>query len=231
MSTRIDFHSHIIPGADHGCATVHEAAQQLIMMKNAGIGTVVATPHFYPEQHNVSNFLSRVDLGVKNLRNEYPQGAPRLLLGAEVLLCPSLHKMPDLEKLCIRGTRVLLLELPLTGCTQTLVDTVEAMLALDYTVVLAHIDRYLPSEQESIDHLLEMGAWAQVNASSLKGLFARNRLMPYLKSGRVVALGSDLHGTDKKAIADYAALCKLPNGLFDWICDQSEALLQGAEEI
>ena len=86
MSTRIDFHSHIIPGADHGCATSKEAAEQLIMMKNAGIGTVVATPHFYPEQHRIDDFMSRVDVGVASLQQAYAEEAPRILLGAEVLL-------------------------------------------------------------------------------------------------------------------------------------------------
>ena len=231
MSTRIDFHSHIIPGADHGCATAKEAAEQLIMMKNAGIGTVVATPHFYPEQHRIDEFISCVDAGVASLRQEYAEEAPRILLGAEVLLFPNLHKMPDLEKLCIRGTRVMLLELPFTGCNQALVDTVECMIDQGYTIVLAHIDRYLQHDREAIDHLLNIGAWAQVNASSLKGLLGRKRLMPYLESGKVVAFGSDLHGTEKAAIADYVALRKLPNGLFDWICERSEDLLQGAQEI
>lgn len=231
MSTRIDFHSHIIPGADHGCASATEATQQLIMMKNAGIGTVVATPHFYPAQHDVEDFLLRLENGIKLLREVRPADAPRLLLGSEVLLCPGLHKMPGVETLCIRGTRTMLLELPFTGCTQELIDSVEDILSYGYTVVLAHINRYLQNDEDAIDYLLRMGAWAQINASSLRGILGRKRLMPYVESGSVVAFGSDLHGTDKKAIADFAALQKLPPDLLDWIFQKSEALLEGAETI
>ncbi len=231
MSTGIDFHSHIIPGADHGCAASEEAAQQLIMMRNAGIATVVATPHFYPAQHEVKDFLARVNAGVARLLPKRPADAPRLLLGAEVLLCPNLHEMPDFDRLCIRGTRVLLLELPFSGCNDALFETVGEILALGYTVVLAHIDRYVRNYGDQIDRLLSMGAWAQVNASSLTGFFDRKRLMPYLLSEHVVAFGSDLHGQDQKAINAYAALQKLPHGLFDRICERTSALLEGAETV
>lgn len=229
MSTGIDFHSHIIPGADHGCASSDEAVQQLIMMRNAGIATVVATPHFYPAQHDVEDFLARVDFGVERLLSKLPENAPSLHLGAEVLLCPRLHKMDGFESLCIRGTRVMLLELPFSGCNKDMIETVGDMLDLGYTIVLAHIDRYIKNFSDQIDCLLEMGAWAQINASSLKGFFDRKRLMPYLESGRVVAFGSDLHGADQKAMDAYAALAKLPNGLFDRVCEQTRMLLENAE--
>ncbi len=231
MSMGVDFHSHIIPGADHGCSSSDGAVQQLIMMKNAGIATVVATPHFYPAQHDVEDFLARVDFGVGRLLPKRPDDAPRMHLGAEVLLCPRLHKMDGFEKLCIRGTRVMLLELPFTGCNASMIETVGDILDLGYTVVLAHIDRYIKNFADQIDCLLDMGALAQINASSLKGFFDRKRLMPYLESGRVVAFGSDLHGADQKAMDAYSALQKLPNDLFDRICEQSEALLQGAQKV
>ena len=228
MSTGIDFHSHIIPGADHGCSSSDEAVQQLIMMRNAGIATVVATPHFYPAQHDVADFFARVDFGMGRLSPKRPEDAPRLHLGAEVLLCPRLHKMDGFEQLCIRGTRVMLLELPFSGCNRDMIDTVGDMLDLGYTVVLAHIDRYIKNFDDQIDELLDMGALAQINASSLKGFFDRKRLMPYLESDRVVAFGSDLHSTDQKALDAYAALQKLPNGLFDRICARSAELLADA---
>ncbi len=229
MITGIDFHSHIIPGADHGCAASDEAARQLTMMRNAGIATVVATPHFYPAQHDVKDFLARVDFGVERLLTKRPADSPALCLGAEVLLCPDLHRMPDFDQLCIRGTNVLLLELPFRGCTDKMMETVGEILDLGYTVVLAHIDRYVRICGDQIDELLDMGAWAQINASSMTGFFERKRLMPYLSGGRVVAFGSDLHGTDQKTMDAYAALQKLPNGLFERICQQSAKLIENAE--
>ena len=231
MRRGIDFHAHIIPGADHGCAASDEAARQLIMMNQAGIATVVATPHFYPAQHEVEDFLARVDFGMERLLTKLPPEAPRLYLGAEVLLCPNLHKMPGFEKLCIRGTRVMLLELPFTGCNDALFETVQEILEREYTVVLAHIDRYIKAYGDQIHALLDMGALAQINASSLNGWLARKRMLPYLKDQRVVAFGSDLHREDADAMAAYAALQKLPDDLFSRICERTAELLTEAVEI
>jgi len=231
MSRSIDFHAHIVPFADHGCSSTEEAAKQLLMMQKAGIETVVATPHFYPAQDNVEEFIARVDDGMRTLMPSVPEHTPKIFLGAEILLCPSIHKMPDFEKLCIRGTKVCLLELPINGCTDDLFETVDDILSLGYTVVLAHINRYLSSFADQIEYLLDMGALAQVNASSLKGFWSRRRLLPYLESGCVVALGSDLHGQDQKAIDAFAALSKLPNDLFARICEKSAELLAEAKEV
>lgn len=230
MSTAIDFHAHIVPFADHGCVSTEEAINQLLMMQRAGIQTVVATPHFYPAQDNVAEFIARVDDGMRSLMAQRPEHAPKIFLGSEILLCPSIHKMPGFDQLCIRGTKVCLLELPINGCTDDLMETVEDILSLDYTVVLAHINRYLHSFADQIDYLLDMGALAQVNATSLKGFWNRRRVLPYLESGCVVALGSDLHGQDQKTMDAYAALSKLPNDLFSLICEKSAELLTNAQE-
>ena len=227
--TGIDFHAHIVPAADHGCKSLSQAEKQLLMMKDAGIGTVVATPHFYPSAHNVHAFLSRREEGLKQLRTVSPADRPKIIAGAEVLLCQNLHSMPDFDRLCIPGTRVLLLELPYSDITNDILFTVEAILDLDYTVVLAHIDRYLPKYEKEIAFLLSIGALAQINVSSLHGFFARKRILPYLDQNYVVAFGSDMHGTDKDAMANYAALRNLPNQIFETVCRRTACLLENAE--
>ena len=55
----IDFHAHVLPGMDHGCKNITECKKQLSLAMSAGVSTVVATPHFYPHQHNVASFISR----------------------------------------------------------------------------------------------------------------------------------------------------------------------------
>lgn len=231
MNTAVDFHAHIVPFADHGCASVEEAVNQLRMMQRVGIETVVATPHFYPAQHNVDEFIARVDHGMRELLPHLPENAPKILCGAEILLCPSIHKMPGFEQLCIRGTKICLLELPINGCTDDLFETVDNILSMDYTVVLAHINRYMHSFADQIEYLLDMGALAQVNAASLKSFWNRRRMIPYMESGHVVALGTDLHGQEQKTIDAYAALSKLPNDLFSRISERSKTLLAEATEV
>ena len=90
----------------------------------------------------------------------------------------------------------MLLEMPNVGAwSDRLIATVEALMDKGIVILLAHIDRYIRDYEEDIDRLLSMGAKAQINASSLMSFFSRRRLMPYLHSGAVDALGSDLHNS------------------------------------
>ena len=41
-----DFHSHVLPGADHGSDSVETSERQLELVDGAGIDRVVAAPHF-----------------------------------------------------------------------------------------------------------------------------------------------------------------------------------------
>lgn len=225
-----DLHSHILPKADHGSSSLQETAEQLRMLKNAGIDTVVATPHFYPAEHDFSVFSKRVQNATSQILTIPLAERPRIVLGAEVLVCTSLHRHPDLDRLCIAGTRTLLLELPLSGCNAEILQTVEDLIQKGYTVVLAHIDRYIKRYGDQIDALLSLGALAQINANSLKSFWDRRRLTPYLESPCVVGFGTDLHGTDRHAIVAYEALRHLPFDWFSQITERSNILLAGAEK-
>ena len=55
----IDFHAHILPGADHGSDGLETSLRQLALAEEAGVDTIVATPHFYPQSDSFSEFLRR----------------------------------------------------------------------------------------------------------------------------------------------------------------------------
>ena len=57
----IDFHSHILPGVDHGSSGIQETADQMRMIQVYGVDTMVATPHFYPNEHGIESFLDRTN--------------------------------------------------------------------------------------------------------------------------------------------------------------------------
>lgn len=225
----IDFHAHILPGADHGSSGIEESLNQLSLMHRAGVDTVVATPHFYPNCHKAEDHLCRVAAAAEKLAGR-PAGTPRICLGAEVLYCDGLEYMERLEELCIRGTNVLLLELPIGPWGNGLFDTVYSLLR-SYTVVLAHIDRYLPMHQQDIEALLSMGALAQINTDSLAGFFSRRRTMPFLLDDRAVALGSDLHQADAKTYRRFLAAKEKYIVAFENIMLRSAELLKSAETI
>lgn len=220
-SLHIDFHAHVLPGADHGSADLKTSLEQLRLAQEAGIDTLIATPHFYPAHDRIDEFLTRRLDCFAELRANMPEQMPQLLLGAEVQLCIGLENLPELEELCVHGTRVLLLELPPVFQPSAYQETLDALVyQRRLEVVLAHIDRY---DHTVIDPLLESGLKAQLNASSFCRLRTRRRSLRYAALDCVVALGSDIHGTQigyrefleakKRLGAEYTPLMQRTQGL------------------
>ena len=194
----IDFHSHILPACDHGSSGLSTSQKQIELSKNAGVDILCATSHFYPDRENVSEFLARRDRCFAELiecrGGEEANKSPKILLGAEVLACAGLEKLPNIEALCLEGTNILLVEMPFARWHRELFETIEAMAyRKDVRTVLAHADRYEPCDVEAV---LDLEIPVQLNVESLSGLFVKKHLKDWIDRGVVVALGSDMHGTD-----------------------------------
>lgn len=222
----IDFHSHILPCVDHGSGSLAETRAQLQIVCSSGVDTIVATPHFYPNEDNITSFAQDVQNAIQAMQ-EAQIPTPNLYVGAEVLCCPQLERMEGLEALCIQGTNVLLLEAPFNQWHNDFFYTVEALLRR-FTVVLAHIDRYVRFQEKELWELMKMGALAQINGYAFSSFTQRKLLRPFLESDRVVALGSDLHGADQKCYTQFLASQKRLDVTFDAIMKRSASLLSDA---
>ena len=188
-----DFHSHILPAADHGSDSEKTSHTQLDIIAKAGVSAVVATPHFYAHRENVESFLLRREHTARLIMPYAKELGIDLYLGAEVLVCVGMEHMEGLEKLCIEGTNTLLLEMPFSYWNADLLATVYEISRMNFQVVIAHIDRYLA--KNNIEDLFEIPRLLyQVNASSLCGFQGRRKLLSLIDDGEVCALGSDLHG-------------------------------------
>lgn len=228
--TVTDFHSHILPATDHGCDGIAECILQLQLMSEHGTEIAVATPHFYPHIHRVDKLVESIDSAISEIRGANIKLPLGIAIGAEVLLCDGLDQMEGLERLCIRGTKTLLLEMPPSPIGEATCDTVENIISNGYTVVLAHIDRYLKSDPRGVEELLSLGAYAQINSSSFLSHSTRNKLYRYIEDGDTVcAIGSDLHGCNKKLYKGFLKAQKILGNEFEKIMSRSDKLLSGAE--
>lgn len=222
----IDFHAHILPGADHGSDSVKTSLAQLALMRTAGTEAAVATPHFFPDRDNIDSFFYRRAAAAERLLAARRPLLPTLYLGAEVAVCPHLEQMgrEALGKLCVAGTDVILLEMPTAAWTEKHVDAVFGIRELGFHVILAHIDRYPAREAEK---LMSSGFEVQLNASAFSGLLGRARYTKLAKTNTVVALGSDLHGAEPRAYRAFAGLGRKIENI-GAIFARTSALLAGA---
>lgn len=220
----IDFHTHVLPGVDHGSSSIKTSLSQLDLAAAYGIETVVSTSHFYPHQHSVKKFLEMRNSALLELVRERSDSHPQLIPAAEVLLCDGMEKLPELESLAISDSGYILLEIPFNNCSPEIVDTARRINSNPLTkVILAHADRYSP---KYVEEFLAFGAKIQLNASALSGLFIPSSIKSYLDRDLVVALGSDIHGNDQKAYKNYLKAKKKLGTHFDRIMQHSREILE-----
>ena len=223
----VDFHAHILPHMDHGSTRTATGKDQLSLIHQAGVHTVCATSHFYPQDILPAVFLEQRQESLQSLLRAYgDHPRPKIIAGAEVLICPGMEEMEGLEALCPEGSRFLLLEMPFTkqGWDRVLFRTVHEIMQRGIQPVLAHVDRY---PAHLIESLFEMGLQGQINASSMMaGLFKPRGLLRWLEEGRIVAFGSDLHGNDPRSYAPFTKLQKQYPDHFASVMEATTALLK-----
>ena len=213
----LDFHSHVLPAMDDGSKSVEESKRMLEQMYAEGIRCVVATPHFYANDESVEEFLVRraaAYAAVESLSNR-----PEILLGAEVRYYEGISRMPDLKRLCVQDSRLMLLEMPFRPWTEYVLNEVLDISCRGTIVpVLAHVERYLFAQKKGVaERLLQNGVLFQVNSDFLTGWKKRSRAIRMLKQGEIHFIGSDCHNlTDRAPNAEkgYALIEKKLGGRF-----------------
>ena len=195
----IDFHTHILPGLDHGSKSMDECASQVNLLMANGIREVVCTSHFYGHVHKIDAFLSKREVAA-GLLSEYIEKNQldfKYHLAAEVLAFGGLENLERLSELSIGNSNTLLLELPYGPLPSDVETTVGKLIRKGYQILLAHAERY---EVLDIEKLISLGAKVQLNASCLCKLFIKGVYLRWIRDGVCVALGSDIHGANEKAV-------------------------------
>ncbi len=191
----VDLHSHILPGIDDGSRNVEESLQLLRMLSEQGVSRVAATPHFSADRESVEDFITRRQRSYETLIKETGEGMPEIMLGAEVKYYQGISRMDDLKKLCIEGSNLFLLEMPMTRWTEYIIkELLEISCSRGVALVLAHIERYLKLQTPEVwERLLEGGVLMQVNATFFTELRTRRKAISMLKNSAIHFLGSDCH--------------------------------------
>lgn len=203
---RIDFHAHILPEVDHGSSSIESSRKQLKLAKEIGVNLIVATPHFYPDQTRLETFLKKREKAYSEMQPVFKEFKIESMLGAEVALCEGLENLEGLEKLCIEGTSLMLLELPFRAMTERLLNTIYEIKAAGITPVLAHINRY---SRSCVIPALELGCAAQVNAEAIVKFATRRRFTYCVDDNVVQAIGSDAHEDREKAYFSFDKALKI----------------------
>lgn len=190
-----DLHTHILPGMDDGAPDVETALKMLEAQAKQGVKTVALTPHFYRNKEHISDFLERRETAWINLQNNIKsKELPRVILAAEVAYVPGMFEWQELDRLCYQGTKLLLVEPPMTPWNGEMLRQLYALESrCGITPMIAHFDRYLGIQSNSyINQMIETGFPLQISAFALQNFFVRGKAMKLLTDYNAV-LVSDCH--------------------------------------
>ena len=191
----IDWHSHVLPALDDGSKDVAESVSMLKALASQGVSAVIATPHFYANDESVDSFIERREKSYMALKKSLPEGAIDVLLGAEVRYYQGISRLEDLKRLRIEGSKLLLLEMPMSAWTEYMVrELVELSGKGGFKVVLAHVERYMNLQSADVwDRISESGILKQVNATFFTSFLSKRKALSLLKHGEIDFIGTDCH--------------------------------------
>lgn len=193
----VEMHAHILPEMDDGSKSVEMSVGMLRRLAEMGVSAVCATSHYYAGQNSVTMYLERRAIALRRLQEAIAaeEGLPRILPAAEVAYFRGVEERQP-ERLCIEGTRTLMLEMPFSEWTDQQTEAV-TVLALDmhFNVVLVHPERFCfsRSNRRRLEELAQLPIALQVNADTLLHWRTRKQGLELLELTAAPLLGSDCH--------------------------------------
>ena len=207
----IDFHSHILPGIDDGADSPETSIKMLELSKSQGVSTIVSTSHYYSFRESTAKFISRRDEALYKLERyikEHDLDLPEIVPAAEVRLFPELRLDENLDRLCIEGTKNILIEMPYATWSGWMYNEIYALVTRGYRPIMAHVERFLGpvKEKEILTKLLSMDVYVQCNAESFEDRKMRGFIKKLIKHGKFTVLGSDCHNLETR-ISKFDVAC------------------------
>ena len=195
----LDLHTHILPNVDDGSRSVKQSMLMLKKEAGQGIDRVILTPHFYAHKDSPARFLRRRKQALSLLKEKMRglKKMPNIILGAEVAYFRGMDRAEDIERLCIRNTEVILVEMPFCRWDRKMLDDLFFLKeSRGIRPIVAHIERYMRYQPlGTIRQLCEGGIWIQASASFFLSWKTAWLAMRMLKKRQIQFIGSDCHNT------------------------------------
>ena len=197
----LDIHSHILPKFDDGSRSTEMTMEMLRMSKQQGVTTIVSTSHFYADTESPDSFRSRRVHARHKIEDALTGDEPEILYGAEVLYYPGIFQSKELAQLHIKGTSLMLIELPFIPWRESIFDE---LLSFQYNnrlhLIMAHVERYQDiQKRDMFRKLFDRPFYFQCNADVFTYRQGRKLAFEMLDAGLLHFLGTDCHNTTDRA--------------------------------
>jgi protein-tyrosine phosphatase len=224
----IDLHCHVLPGVDDGPRTMDETLALCRMQVEAGVRTVVATPHVSWDWADVTPAV--VERGVREVNAALAAEGIELevLPGAEVALTRAIELSDDeLAALRLGGGPWLLLEPPHSPAAGAGAEaSIVSLLHRGHRLLIAHPERCpaFLADRAIVERLVAGGALCSLTAAAVSGRFGRDIkrfAASLIDDGLAHDVASDAHGPHLRRAPGLAGhLAEVGYGeLAPWLCE------------
>ncbi len=201
-----DIHCHVLYGVDDGSRDIKQSLGMLLFMYEEGIRTVIMTPHFRVGFADAGRdvITERFEKLKAAASTDERLSQMKLYLGSEVHYYPSMAGWLDEGiVLTMAGSDYVLTEFAYTSSLREIEEGISLLVNAGYHPVIAHLERCenLTGKMDDVYHLIEMGAYVQVNTESLyKRILGRTPFaVQLLKNDMVHFVATDSHGLRHRA--------------------------------
>lgn len=170
-----DIHSHILYTVDDGADSVEKSMEILCREYEQGVDKVILTPHFHIGEcmPGSDRIKSHYDVLKAEAKKQLPD--MEIYLGNEIMACNDMVEMLDQGELyTLADSSYVLVEFYPSVAYSVMEKYLRDLLNGGYIPIIAHCERYkcLRSairiiNRDNISHLIELGAYMQVNVSSV----------------------------------------------------------------
>ena len=204
MDRIFDIHNHILPGVDDGSKDMETSIKMLKIAAKDGITDIILTPHNKPNRRNVyaDEMVPMMEALKNRCREEHID--IRFHRGNEIYYRGDVVERIDIGKAATMGdSRYVLLEFGPEDPWDYIKNGTYEILSGGYTPIIAHVERYshVVKDKDRVGALADMGAYIQINASSLMGEVGypiKKFCKSLMKDGLVSFIATDAHDEKKR---------------------------------
>ncbi len=194
----IDIHTHILHGIDDGSESLEISLEQLKIMQNSGVDTVIFTPHYIRNSYHNTKEVIREKFDELKSAAEKEGINLNLYTAAEVYLEKDIIQDIEKEDFTINNSRYVLVETSLSEFPSDLYQILYDLVVKGYKPILAHPERYsnVANDFEIAQDIINRNIYLQINAGSILGNYGKHvqkAAWHLLEYGYAHFLASDNH--------------------------------------
>ncbi len=201
----VDLHTHILPGMDDGAKDLSFSLEMLKMAEENVTGHIFVTPHYIHNELDNNTSIVRekynelVSLAVEKGINV------KLYPGSEVFIHHEIPELLEAGAICtLNNSSYVLIEFPMESIPVYTDEILYRMELKGYIPIIAHPERNkdIANNPNLLYDLVERGVLAQVNSTSLTGLYGSKvfqTALTLIKHRMVHFVASDAHTMSGRA--------------------------------